>query len=88
VGEGGKREWIIPEERGIRGRYLLQRAAGALGMEVHNPAEGSGSISSGQAAAAMQAGPDSGSRLETAPKKSTSILPATIIITVSATRKH
>ncbi|MGN7043634.1 transglycosylase SLT domain-containing protein, partial [Bacillus safensis] len=23
VGEGNKREWIIPEERGIRGRYLL-----------------------------------------------------------------
>ncbi len=56
VGEGGKREWIIPEERGIRGRYLLQRAAGALGMEVHNPAEGSGSISSGQAAAATAGG--------------------------------
>ncbi|MCY8044823.1 transglycosylase SLT domain-containing protein [Bacillus haynesii] len=56
VGEGGKREWIIPEERGIRGRYLLQRAAGALGMEVHDPAEGSGSISSGQAAAATAGG--------------------------------
>ncbi|MED2943433.1 transglycosylase SLT domain-containing protein [Bacillus swezeyi] len=53
IGEGGKREWIIPEERGIRGKYLLQRAAGALGMEVHNPAsEPSGSIPSGQAAAA------------------------------------
>ena len=25
VGEGNKREWIIPEERGIRGRYLLQK---------------------------------------------------------------
>ncbi|MCY8740256.1 transglycosylase SLT domain-containing protein [Bacillus haynesii] len=56
VGEGGKREWIIPEERGIRGRYLLQRAAGALGMEVHDPAEGSGSISNGQAAAATAGG--------------------------------
>ncbi|MFT0802215.1 transglycosylase SLT domain-containing protein [Bacillus swezeyi] len=53
VGEGGKREWIIPEERGIRGKYLLHRAAGALGMEVHDPAsEPSGSIPSGQAAAA------------------------------------
>ncbi|MDI3080527.1 transglycosylase SLT domain-containing protein [Bacillus licheniformis] len=56
VGEGGKREWIIPEERGIRGRYLLQRAAGALGMEVQDPAEGSGSISSAQAAAATTGG--------------------------------
>lgn len=88
VGEGGKREWIIPEERGIRGRYLLQRAAGALGMEVQDPAEGSGSISSAQAAAATTGGPDPGSLLKMAPKKSTSILPGTIITTVSATRKH
>ncbi|MFO6495032.1 transglycosylase SLT domain-containing protein [Bacillus sp. z60-11] len=66
VGEGGKREWIIPEERGIRGRYLLQKAADALGMEVHDPAsEPSGSISSGQAAAATTGQ----SRIEQPPAK-------------------
>lgn len=37
VGEGNKREWIIPEERGIRGRYLLTQAAKALGMQVYDP---------------------------------------------------
>ncbi|WP_342495700.1 transglycosylase SLT domain-containing protein [Bacillus sp. FSL K6-0994] len=37
VGEGNKREWIIPEERGIRGRYLLAQAAQALGMDVYDP---------------------------------------------------
>ncbi|MGE6629828.1 transglycosylase SLT domain-containing protein, partial [Bacillus sp. NPDC077027] len=37
VGEGNKREWIIPEERGIRGRYLLTQAAQALGMQVYDP---------------------------------------------------
>lgn len=34
VGEGGRREWIIPGERGIRGRYLLGQAANDLGMQV------------------------------------------------------
>lgn len=34
IGEAGRREWIIPVERGIRGRYLLQRAANDLGMDV------------------------------------------------------
>lgn len=52
VGEGNKREWIIPEERGIRGRYLLQRAAQALGMEVTDPSQSQQSeLSSGQISA-------------------------------------
>lgn len=52
VGEGNKREWIIPEERGIRGRYLLQRAAQALGMEVTDPSPSQQSeFSSGQVSA-------------------------------------
>ncbi|MGC8362402.1 transglycosylase SLT domain-containing protein [Bacillus subtilis] len=52
VGEGNKREWIIPEERGIRGRYLLQRAAQALGMEVTDPSQSEQSeLSSGQVSA-------------------------------------
>ncbi|MEC2200614.1 transglycosylase SLT domain-containing protein [Bacillus subtilis] len=52
VGEGNKREWIIPEERGIRGRYLLQRAAQALGMEVTDPSHPQQSeLSSGQVSA-------------------------------------
>ncbi|MGG1103702.1 transglycosylase SLT domain-containing protein [Bacillus subtilis] len=52
VGEGNKREWIIPEERGIRGRYLLQRAAQALGMEVTDPSQSQQSeLSSGQVSA-------------------------------------
>ncbi|WP_246483159.1 peptidoglycan DD-metalloendopeptidase family protein [Alkalicoccobacillus gibsonii] len=34
IGEGGRREWIIPTERGIRGRYLLNQAAADLGMQV------------------------------------------------------
>ncbi|UYO34986.1 transglycosylase SLT domain-containing protein [Bacillus zhangzhouensis] len=41
VGEGNKREWIIPEERGIRGRYLLTQAAKALGMQVYDPSNAS-----------------------------------------------
>ncbi|MFN3092736.1 transglycosylase SLT domain-containing protein [Bacillus pumilus] len=49
VGEGNKREWIIPEERGIRGRYLLAQAAQALGMDVYDPANASSSeLSQGQ----------------------------------------
>ncbi|MED3383343.1 transglycosylase SLT domain-containing protein [Bacillus subtilis] len=49
VGEGNKREWIIPEERGIRGRYLLAQAAKALGMEVTDPSQkGQTELSSGQ----------------------------------------
>ncbi|OUL06997.1 transglycosylase SLT domain-containing protein [Bacillus spizizenii] len=52
VGEGNKREWIIPEERGIRGRYLLQKAAQALGMEVTDPSQSQQSeLSSGQVSA-------------------------------------
>ncbi|MBR0615294.1 transglycosylase SLT domain-containing protein [Bacillus safensis] len=47
VGEGNKREWIIPEERGIRGRYLLAQAAQALGMDVYDPANSS-ELSQGQ----------------------------------------
>lgn len=57
VGEGNKREWIIPEERGIRGRYLLQRAAQALGMEVTDPSQTQQSeLSSGQVSAAVTSG--------------------------------
>ncbi|MED1015341.1 transglycosylase SLT domain-containing protein [Bacillus atrophaeus] len=57
VGEGNKREWIIPEERGIRGRYLLQRAAQALGMEVTDPSRTQQSeLSSGQVSAAVTSG--------------------------------
>ncbi len=53
VGEGNKREWIIPEERGIRGRYLLAQAAKALGMEVTDPSKnGQTELSSGQITAA------------------------------------
>ncbi|WP_367294281.1 transglycosylase SLT domain-containing protein [Bacillus pumilus] len=49
VGEGNKREWIIPEERGIRGRYLLAQAAQALGMDVYDPATATSSeLSQGQ----------------------------------------
>ncbi|MBI1628893.1 transglycosylase SLT domain-containing protein [Bacillus safensis] len=48
VGEGNKREWIIPEERGIRGRYLLAQAAQALGMDVYDPANSSSELSQGQ----------------------------------------
>ncbi|WP_186303782.1 transglycosylase SLT domain-containing protein, partial [Bacillus pumilus] len=49
VGEGNKREWIIPEERGIRGRYLLAQAAQALGMDVYDPANSASSeLSQGQ----------------------------------------
>ncbi|MCY7970943.1 transglycosylase SLT domain-containing protein [Bacillus spizizenii] len=56
VGEGNKREWIIPEERGIRGRYLLQRAAQALGMEVTDPSQTQQSeLSSGQVSAVTSA---------------------------------
>ncbi|CAI6262343.1 Phage tail length tape-measure protein [Bacillus subtilis] len=56
VGEGNKREWIIPEERGIRGRYLLQRAAQALGMEVTDPSQSEQSeLSSGQVSAVTSA---------------------------------
>lgn len=56
VGEGNKREWIIPEERGIRGRYLLQRAAQALGMEVTDPSQSQQSeLSSGQVSAVTSA---------------------------------
>ncbi|WP_371807369.1 transglycosylase SLT domain-containing protein [Bacillus vallismortis] len=52
VGEGNKREWIIPEERGIRGRYLLQKAAQALGMEVTDPSQSQQpELSSGQVSA-------------------------------------
>lgn len=51
VGEGNKREWIIPEERGIRGRYLLQKAAQALGMEVTDPSQSQSDLSSGQVSA-------------------------------------
>lgn len=40
VGEGNKREWIIPAERGIRGRYLLHQAAADLGMSVVNQGAG------------------------------------------------
>ncbi len=56
VGEGNKREWIIPEERGIRGRYLLQKAAQALGMEVTDPSQSQQSeLSSGQVSAVTSA---------------------------------
>ncbi|MGG1227268.1 transglycosylase SLT domain-containing protein [Bacillus halotolerans] len=56
VGEGNKREWIIPEERGIRGRYLLQRAAQALGMEVTDPSQSQQSeLSSGQVSSVTSA---------------------------------
>nr|WP_306805518.1 transglycosylase SLT domain-containing protein [Bacillus subtilis] len=56
VGEGNKREWIIPEERGIRGRYLLQRAAQALGMEVTDPSHPQQSeLSRGQVSAVTSA---------------------------------
>ncbi|MCY7500690.1 transglycosylase SLT domain-containing protein [Bacillus pumilus] len=49
VGEGNKREWIIPEERGIRGRYLLAQAAQALGMDVYDPTNAASSeLSQGQ----------------------------------------
>lgn len=48
VGEGNKREWIIPEERGIRGRYLLAQAAQALGMDVYDPANSTSELSEGQ----------------------------------------
>ncbi|MEK4020399.1 transglycosylase SLT domain-containing protein [Bacillus sp. FSL K6-3176] len=49
VGEGNKREWIIPEERGIRGRYLLAQAAHALGMDVYDPTNATSSeLSQGQ----------------------------------------
>ncbi|MBT2633962.1 transglycosylase SLT domain-containing protein, partial [Bacillus sp. ISL-26] len=54
VGEGNKREWIIPEERGIRGRYLLQQAAQALGMEVSDPSQADpASLSAGTVSAAV-----------------------------------
>ncbi|OLP64063.1 hypothetical protein BACPU_28100 [Bacillus pumilus] len=48
VGEGNKREWIIPEERGIRGRYLLTQAAKALGMQVYDPASASSPLPESQ----------------------------------------
>ncbi|TYS45281.1 transglycosylase SLT domain-containing protein [Bacillus pumilus] len=48
VGEGNKREWIIPEERGIRGRYLLTQAAKALGMQVYDPANASAPLPESQ----------------------------------------
>ncbi|MCY8540129.1 transglycosylase SLT domain-containing protein [Bacillus haynesii] len=48
IGEGGKREWIIPEERGIRGRYLLSQAAQALGLDVIDPSSQQSGISSDQ----------------------------------------
>ncbi|PRS81313.1 transglycosylase [Bacillus sp. YBWC18] len=48
VGEGNKREWIIPEERGIRGRYLLTQAAEALGMQVYDPANASAPLPESQ----------------------------------------
>lgn len=48
VGEGGKREWIIPEERGIRGRYLLSQAAQALGLDVIDPSSQQSGMSSDQ----------------------------------------
>ncbi|WP_223837350.1 transglycosylase SLT domain-containing protein [Bacillus swezeyi] len=48
VGEGGKREWIIPEERGIRGRYLLSQAAQALGLDVYDPSALQNGMSSDQ----------------------------------------
>ncbi|MBR8692340.1 phage portal protein [Bacillus velezensis] len=57
VGEGNKREWIIPEERGIRGRYLLQKAAQALGMEVSDPSRTEpGALSAGTVSAAVKGG--------------------------------
>ncbi|MEH7732865.1 transglycosylase SLT domain-containing protein [Bacillus pumilus] len=48
VGEGNKREWIIPEERGIRGRYLLTQAAKALGMQVYDPVNASAPLPESQ----------------------------------------
>ena len=48
VGEGNKREWIIPEERGIRGRYLLTQAAKALGMQVYDPTNASAPLPESQ----------------------------------------
>ncbi|MED2976580.1 transglycosylase SLT domain-containing protein [Bacillus swezeyi] len=48
IGEGGKREWIIPEERGIRGRYLLSQAAQALGLDVYDPSVQQNDMSSDQ----------------------------------------
>ncbi|POO71774.1 phage portal protein [Bacillus amyloliquefaciens] len=57
VGEGNKREWIIPEERGIRGRYLLQKAAQALGMEVSDPSRTEpAALSAGTVSAAVKGG--------------------------------
>ncbi|MEH7856931.1 transglycosylase SLT domain-containing protein, partial [Bacillus velezensis] len=57
VGEGNKREWIIPEERGIRGRYLLQKAAQALGMEVSDPSQTEpAALSAGTVSAAVKGG--------------------------------
>ncbi|WP_433961061.1 transglycosylase SLT domain-containing protein [Bacillus safensis] len=48
VGEGNKHEWIIPEERGIRGRYLLTQAAKALGMQVYDPSNASAPLPEAQ----------------------------------------
>ncbi|MGG0687447.1 transglycosylase SLT domain-containing protein [Bacillus safensis] len=48
VGEGNKREWIIPEERGIRGRYLLTQAAKALGMQVYDSSNASAPLPEAQ----------------------------------------
>ncbi|MCM2674098.1 peptidoglycan DD-metalloendopeptidase family protein [Alkalicoccobacillus plakortidis] len=56
IGEGGQREWIIPEERGIRGRYLLGRAAQALGMEVYDPEDDAGHSDSFKEQAAIATG--------------------------------
>lgn len=56
IGEGGQREWIIPEERGIRGRYLLGRAAQALGMEVYDPEDDAGDSDSFKEHAAIATG--------------------------------
>ncbi|MGQ9005373.1 transglycosylase SLT domain-containing protein [Bacillus sp. FSL R5-0523] len=56
VGEGNKREWIIPEERGIRGRYLLQRAAQALGMEVTDSSQSQQSELSSEQVSAVTSG--------------------------------
>jgi len=51
IGEGGKREWIIPEERGIRGHYLLNQAAQSMGYQLYD--EGETQIDPGQSAAAI-----------------------------------
>ncbi len=71
VGEGNKREWIIPEERGIRGRYLLTQAAKALGMQVYDPANASAPLPESQMQQVTSA--QSSSRTESSSNKQITI---------------